>query len=60
MTDVGKYLSAKGFSTSENIAFLEIGNTSATRFRLQIDMGGSLILWKSIDSGKNWNIEKQF
>ena len=60
LTDVGKYLSANGFSTSENIAFLEIGNTSATRFRLQIDMSGSLRLWKSIDSGKNWNIEKQF
>ena len=60
LTDVGKYLSAYGFSTHANIAFLEIGNTSATRFRLQIDMAGSLILWKSIDSGKNWNIEKQF
>ena len=60
LTDVGKYISAHGFSTSENIAFLEIGNTSATRLRLQIDMSGNLRLWKSIDSGKNWNIEKQF
>ena len=60
LTDVSKYLSANGFSTSENVAFLEIGNTSATRFRLQIDMSGTLRLWKSIDSGKNWNIEKQF
>ena len=60
LTDVGKYISANGFSTSKNIAFLEIGNTSATRFRLQIDMSGTLRLWKSIDSGKNWNIEKQF
>lgn len=60
LLDVGNHLSAYGFSTSENFAFLEIGNASATRLRLQIDMNGTLRLYKSTDGGENWTIEKQF
>lgn len=60
MTNVKKHISEYGFSTSQSVAHLEIGNTGTTRFRLQLDIAGSLILWKSTDSGKNWTIEKQF